>query len=353
MYYVLDTNFIPVMVIEEYTSCLWVDRFDKAGEIEIETIPDEMFLKLCKQDYYIVNTASEHMMIIEGIRITTDAEEGARLYITGSSVESILKRRIIWNKTTITGNLQNGIKKLLTENIISPTIEDRKISNFIFKESTDPGITSLEYTNEYDKDNLYDVITDICKTKQIGFKITRNASNLFVFELYAGNNHSHEQTANSVVLFSPKMDNLKNSEYKSSIENSINVIYVIGGSNSDKSVVLGTTTGLLRRETYLNAGAKPNDYSGTENAFLTEKGNEQLNEEKEEKIFEGDVYTTGMFVLGEDFLLGDIVQIENEYTIRDTVRVKEIVYSDSNDSNTVYPTFEAYSPLVEEEENST
>lgn len=113
MYYVLDNSFVPIMPFENYVSFLWTDRFFEAGDFEIETMPETVLLEQCKQDYYILNTESEHEMIIEGLKITTDAEEGTRLYITGSSLESILKRRIVWSKTLLSGNLQNGIKKSL------------------------------------------------------------------------------------------------------------------------------------------------------------------------------------------------------------------------------------------------
>ena len=212
MYYVLDDSFVPIMPFENYVSFLWTDRFFEAGDFEIETMPETALLEQCKQDYYILNTESEHEMIIEGLKITTDAEEGTRLYITGSSLESILKRRIVWSKTLLSGNLQNGIKKILDENIISPTDKTRKIPNFVFQESTDEAITKLELARECDKENIYDLITDICKTKEIGFKIVRNEKNEFVFSLYAGKDHSYTQEVLPFVAFSPKFDNLENSE---------------------------------------------------------------------------------------------------------------------------------------------
>ena len=208
MYYILDNNFIPLAAFENYISFLWTDRYAEEGDFEIETVPEASLLAVCKQDYYIMNTDSEHEMIIEGLKIVTDVEDGPRLYVTGSSLESILKRRIVWSKTVLNGNLQNGIKTLLDENIISPTDTSRKIPNFIFQASTDTDITKLEIARECDKENLYDLIVDICKTKKIGFKIVRNTSNQFVFSLYAGKDHSYTQETLPFVAFSPKFDNL-------------------------------------------------------------------------------------------------------------------------------------------------
>lgn len=346
MYYILDNNFIPLAAFENYISFLWTDRYAEEGDFEIETVPEASLLAICKQDYYIINTDSEHEMIIEGLKIVTDVDDGPRLYVTGSSLESILKRRIVWSKTVLNGNLQNGIKTLLDENIISPTDASRKIPNFIFQASTDTDITKLEIARECDKENLYDLIVDICKTKKIGFKIVRNTSNQFVFSLYAGKDHSYTQETLPFVAFSPKFDNLENSEFNNSTADSVNTVYVTGGENDSESLVLGNNSGLTRRESHVSAGTMDESYSGSYTDFLTEKGNEELKDKKITKTFEGNVDATGLFKLGVDFSLGDIVQIENEFEIRDRARIVEIIHSDDKSGRIVYPTFEAY----EEEE---
>ena len=346
MYYILDNNFIPLAAFENYISFLWTDRYAEEGDFEIETVPEASLLAMCKQDYYIMNTDSEHEMIVEGLKIVTDVDDGPRLYVTGSSLESILKRRIVWSKTVLNGNLQNGIKTLLDENIISPTDTSRKIPNFIFQASTDTNITKLEIARECDKENLYDLIVDICKTKKIGFKIVRNTSNQFVFSLYAGKDHSYTQKTLPFVAFSPKFDNLENSEFNNSTADSVNTVYVTGGENDSESLVLGNNSGLTRRESHVSAGTMDESYSGSYTDFLTEKGNEELKDKKITKTFEGNVDSTGLFKLGVDFSLGDIVQIENEFEIRDRARIVEIIHSDDKSGRIVYPTFEAY----EEEE---
>ena len=91
---------------------------------------------------------------------------------------------------------------MLNENVISPSDSNRKISNFIFKESTDSAITKLKLEAQYTGDNLYDVIQKICEEQGIGFKITLNDKKQFVFELYAGFDRSYDQTENPYVIFS-------------------------------------------------------------------------------------------------------------------------------------------------------
>ena len=353
MYYILDSNFVPLACFERYSSFIWTDRYDEVGDFEIETTPDPEILELLKVDNYILNTKSEHEMIIEKLVITTDIDDGPKLTVSGSSLESILKRRIVWNTTNISGNMQQGIKQLVTENIISPTDEDRKIPNFVFQETSDTAITTLELTGEYDKSNtIYDILEDVCEANDIGFKVTRNTENQFVLTLYAGKDHSYDQTQNNFVLFSPGFDNLRNSEYTKDAIDSVNTMFVAGESDSDY-LLLGSYTGLARREGYFSAGSMTDGYSGTMQDYLKEKGMEEMKDKQMEEKFEGEADVSGLFKLNADFGLGDIVEFENEYSMRGKVRVTEIIYSEDDSGHVVYPTFEAYVSYEEEESTTT
>ena len=129
---VLNTDLNAVSIIDTYESFIWTDRYCEYGDFELYTMMTNTVLGFIKQDYYVMNRDSEHVMIIEKIQITSDAENGNHVTVTGRSLESILNRRIVWGQKTITGNLQNGIKTLLMDAIISPSDSSRQISNFVF-----------------------------------------------------------------------------------------------------------------------------------------------------------------------------------------------------------------------------
>ena len=107
---VLNTDLNAVSIIDTYESFIWTDRYCEYGDFELYTMMTNTVLGFIKQDYYVMNRDSEHVMIIEKIQITSDAENGNHVTVTGRSLESILNRRIVWGQKTITGNLQNGIK---------------------------------------------------------------------------------------------------------------------------------------------------------------------------------------------------------------------------------------------------
>ena len=130
---ILNTNLDAILPIDTYKSFIWTDRYYSYGDFELYTAISEDIIKYIKQDYYLINRESEHVMIIEKILISSDVEDGNHITVSGRSLESILDRRIVWGQKTLSGNLQNGIKTLLDENIISPLDNNRKINNFIFE----------------------------------------------------------------------------------------------------------------------------------------------------------------------------------------------------------------------------
>lgn len=346
--YIANTEFENIFVLDSYNSLIWTDRYNSYGDFEIYTNMNIDLLEHLKQDYYIRRDDSEHVMIIEKILIKSDVEEGDKLTVSGRSLESILDRRIIWGQKTVTGNLQDAIETLLNENIISPSKPERKIDNFIFEESTDETITSLTIDAQYVGDNLYDVIKKICEERSIGFKITLNNNNQFVFKLYSGVDRSYEQTDNPYVVFSPSFDNLLSTNYmesKSSYKN-VSLVGGEGEGSARKFTAVGNSSGMDRRELFSDASSISSEQedgttlSNTEYIYLLrQKGNEDLAENSVVVSMEGEAETQIMFRYGEDFYNGDIVQVIDAYGHDVRARVYEIVTSEDESGFSVYPTF--------------
>lgn len=347
--FVLDTEFNRLAIIDTYESLVWSERYYQCGDFELYTPVTSDILENIKQDYYLTRRDSDVTMIVETIQTSTDVEDGNYLTITGRSLESILDRRIVWGQKTISGNLQNGIKTLLNENIISPSISNRKISNFIFEDSTDPIVTALTIDAQYTGDNVYDVITSICMDKKIGFRVKLNDSNQFVFSLYSGVDRSYEQTVNPYVIFSPNYDNLMNTKYIESHKALKNVTLVGGDGEGPerKYYSVGSVSGLDRRELFTDA----RDISSTDeegeviptddyNALLEQRGKEKLGENVNITTFEGEVEVGRTYQFGVDYNLGDVVEVENEYGISAAPRIIEIVECQDESGYSMVPTFD-------------
>lgn len=349
--FVLNADFESIAVIDTYESMIWTDRYNAYGDFEIYFAMDESLLEYIKEDYYLWLKDSEHSMIIEDIKIDADTEEGNRLIVTGRSLESILERRIIWGQRVFSGNLQNAIQIMLNENIISPSVADRKIANFVFVPSTDSKITSLTIDNQYTGDDLYTVIKGLCEENNIGFKIVLTDDNQFAFSLYAGADRSYDQTENPYVVFSPNFENIINSNYFSSKAGYRNVTLVAGEGEgaSRKTTVVGSASGLDRRELFTDARDISSD---TEDGTLSDaeyiaqlrtKGLKNLADHMITTAFEGEVEVTRLFKYGEDFFIGDIVQIANEYGNENSAYISELIISNSDEGLSIYPTFKTIS----------
>lgn len=349
---VLNKNLDAVSVVDTYESFIWTDRYYAYGDFELYESMTEKLLDSLQQDFYIQNRDSDHVMIIEKIQIQSDTENGNHATITGRSLESILERRIVWGQRVLSGNFQNAIQMLLNENIISPSDSNRRISNFVFKASTDPSITQLKIDAQYTGDNLYDVIQKACEEAGIGFKVTLNENKQFVFELYAGTNRSYDQTVNPYVIFSPNFENIINSNYIES-KASLKTVTLVGGEGEGaarKYTTVGGGSGLDRRELFTDARDISSDIGDGETltdaeyiAQLQQRGKEKLAENTNVVTFEGETETTIMFKYGEDFFNGDIVQIANEYGHETKARILEVVTSEDENGFSVYPTFKTIS----------
>ena len=360
---VLNTEFEKIGIIDTYISMIWTDRYDEYGDFEIVLPIDTSVLTMIKEDYYLMIDKSEHVMIIEDLYITTDVEDGKRLKVTGCSLEKLLERRIVWNKTIFKRtyasdtdtvgtipSLQNGVKKLLDENIISPEIAARRISNFIFEESTNTTITSLTLEAEYRGENLYEIISSLCKKNKIGFKIVLNSSNQLVFELYKGSNRTYDQLENPYIVFSPSNDNLLNSKYCKTKSSFKNVTLVAGEEPENENeqqttIVIGNEIGLNRREIFTNASdvsTKDGDTALTDEQYranLKQRGIDTLIDNIEVEAFDGELETTIIYQYGEDFFMGDIVQLEDEYGHEGQAYISEFIISQDASGISMYPTF--------------
>lgn len=349
---ILDKDLVSVMEFDTFESLLWVERYSEYGDFEIYTPIDIYALTFLQKGYYIWREDSEKVMIIESVQLTSDADTGNRMRITGRTLESILTRRIVWKQTTLSGNLQNGIKKLINDAIISPTDPARKIPNFVFKDSTDPAVTSLKVDAQFTGDNLYDAVRSICEEQGIGFKIVLTDDNKFEFSLYAGAVRDFSQETRPYVVFSHKFDNLTNSDYIESDESLKTIALVAGEGEGEERKTLTVNpyspdpTNLERRELYIDARdissqTSEGDLTNEEYmALLKTRGLKYLLENTSTRAFSGGVDTNSMFKYGIDYFIGDIVQIENEYGIKASVRITEIIRSESTAEVTLYPTFE-------------
>lgn len=350
-YLLLNPAYESTDPVEIYDSLIWTERFWEAGDFEIY-VPASMGVHdMYLEDYYLWSSDSDRLMIIEDVEDNTDVENGSFTTITGRSLESILERRIIWNQTILSGNFQNGIKKLLDENAIAATDPARRIPGLRFVPSLDPAITSLTIDAQYMGDNLYDAIVDLCKEKKIGFKIIMPTDGDLIFTLYAGLDRTYDQLTNPRVVFSPNFDNLAESTFRRSMRShkTVNLVAGEGEGTAKKRTTVsrpeGPGSGFARREMYYEASGVSSNNGAIPNATylqqLAQKGLEVLADHTRERKFDGKIENLPDLKYTEHYYLGDLVQVENEFGATGRSRITEFIRSHSKTAIEAYPTLES------------
>lgn len=380
---ILNRQFQIMAVVDAFESFIWTDRYRNPGDTEIYMPVDKAPMEHFKEQYYLWRKGTDRLMIIEDILITTDAESGPHVTVTGRSLESILDRRVIADRTIITGNLQNGIQKLLNENLISPSDASRAIPEFRFIYNNDSRVTSLTCDLNLLGEDLLSVVEDQCEVNDLGFKVSYNeALSSFDFLLYYGEDRSYDQNKNPWVVFSPDYDNLLSSSYYQTSKN-LRTAAVIAGSESeecgqeivdvdgkpsltglDRRELFVEATGIQRPETEVNEdsirerlekkGKKEHEIQEaideakeqaaaqdrvTYRAQLEQVGREELAKTYVTQSFEGEIEAVRQYVYDRDFFIGDKVQIRDAYGKEAPSRITEVVMSHDTSGESLIPTF--------------
>lgn len=345
----LDENFKILKIVDSFKSLIWTERFWEHGDFDFVCSPSLDILSILPATKYFnlggVTRDEEYRMILETDRIASDVEDGDSLVLQGRSLESILDRRRVHEITTLSGDLQTTILSLLDDTLISPTDPNRYIPGITL--TTNSNIPSITINTTFQGDSVYDILSFLCQSHGVGFRLRWNESTSDMrFELLHAVDRSYDQIDVPYVAFTTKLNNLLNANYVHSTVPLRNVCYVAGeaGIGNIRTVVeVGSASGLARREEFLEASINRN--SGEEEmtdleyiSALEEKGTEELARRIPLVAFDGEV-DTGMYNYGDDFSIGDILQIADDYGHQVKSRVVEVIYSQNSEGIKIYPTF--------------
>lgn len=337
--YVLDKTLKRIGLIDNYVSLIWTTRYYSYGDFELYLPVTTEFIELLQIGYYLETTESNYVMIIESINLKTDAENGNYLTISGRSVESLLERRVVSSRMSVSDYQIENLSKMLIESNFINTSSDR-IMNEIAVNSETKGFSDT-ITGQYFGNNVYEVISQNCTAYGYGFRMPL-VNGKFTFEMYAGLDRTRSQKVNIPAIFSPEFENLVNTEYSYNVQEYKNVAFVAGEGEGSarKSIFSGAVSGIERREIFVDA----RDLS-SEN-LTTFQYQQQLKNRGIEKLAETIIfpeYVGEVNNFPEYCGLGDIVEVVNEFNMKATARITEIIESYSTSGNTRVPTFDEWS----------
>ena len=350
--YVLNSDFARIGLVDEYGSIIWNVKYFEIGDFELYLSATSSNISLLKRgnclvrDKDIIGDELHNVMVIEKIELKTDAEEGDHLIVTGRDLRSIIGRRIVWNQTNLSGKVEMELRRLLTENVISPTDAARKIEKVTlgelrgFSETMEQQVT---YTN------LSEYIVGVLTTYGIGWRCIVTADKQIRIDFYKGADRSEAQEENPHIIFSPDNENILNSDYYEDYAQYKNVALVAGegeGTARKRTTVGADSEGLDRYELCVDArDTSSNDGEISEQEYqklLELNGLEKLEQSKQVESFSGEIEPNGMYVYGEDYDLGDIVTVSNLYGMSANPRIIGVIESYSDEGESVIPSFNSW-----------
>lgn len=357
---ILDTNFNIVGIVDDYQSMIWTERYSEAGDFELYGAVSSTIAKYCKMGYIVTIPESRRAMIIESIEIDDQTNESNKLVVSGRSLESLLFRRIVWNQTILNTatdtTVQGAIKRLLTENAITPTDPKREIPGLIFMDSDDPAITDLTFESaQFTGNTLYDAVKQFADAFDIGFKIELIKGEM-IFSIFAGVDRSFSQNVNPYIVYSDDFDNLISSNFKNSTVNFSNLALVAGeGEGAERKKIAyfsddNEPTGMNRYEMFVDArdiSSTVDDGQGGTTQLTDEeyyyqlqlRGASKLSEVEDDFAFDAQIDTQGSYKYGIDYEIGDILQLIGILGIMGQMRITEFIRCMDEGGYSAYPQF--------------
>lgn len=353
--YVLNQKMEMVGIIDGCVSIIWNTSYSDVGDFEIYLEANTDHIELLQKERYVVRsedvtvkdgvTTYKKVMIIKNIAIITDEETGDFLNVSGRELKFILHSRIVWKQTDMTGKAENAIRRLVTENAISPEDTKRVIPNLMLDAAA--GLNDSidkQVTGEY----LDRSIVDICTNYGYGWDVYIEDQKMKL-RVYTGTDRSYRQTQRPYVVFSDDFENLYNTTYELKTEEYANTT-LIGGEGEGVERVYTTVgdenEGLERYETFTDArdissneGSEDEIPKETYILLLQERGKENLSEMGLTEGFSGEVISDAAFQFEVDFFLGDTVTVINKYGICRDVMVLSAVESEDETGAKLLPQF--------------
>lgn len=249
--YILNKDLQKIGIVDSCKSVIWADRYHTTGDCELYVPATAENLAMLKQNYFLQKVGNKMICQIKKIELTTSAEDGNYLTITGHDAKALLDQRIIWNTQNADGNVEDFIRGIVDGALGETASEDRQIvdsnGNRLFYLGESAGFTEAT-TEQVSYKNVGEKIRDCCLKYGWGYRVILD-NGLLYFELYKGTDRT------ATVVFSDNYENLSATRYTEDETKMGNVALIAGeGEGAARSkTTTGTAEGYDRYEVYVDA----------------------------------------------------------------------------------------------------
>lgn len=352
-----NADFEVIGILDTAQSVIWHSVYYGVGDFQIYIRLTDA-LHLIADARYITRPDNDEVGVIESLLIADDIESGKMITIAGRFAKCLLDRRIIYtlsgtsNKATILqGKVETEVRRLVNENAIA----SRSLGVFelgavagISKTIVDENGTAAQKQVSFE--NLLEYTEAVLKEYSIASAVKLSNGKL-QYIVYEGADRSADNTdGNQPIVFSKEFDNLLSSEYTfdSTAEKNVALIGGEGEGIERFCVLLGSQSGLQRKEVFVNASSIKKTYKDENDvektytdaeytAMLKTHAKQEMSELIVSEDFNGAIdITNGNWKYGVDVFLGDIVTIQdNDIAVFKNVRLAEVTEYQDEDGYSV------------------
>lgn len=179
-------------------------------------------------------------------------------------------------------------------------------------------------------DNVLQEISEYCDIGWEVFPVFSESDKYLAFNVVPGVDRSCSQSINSSVIISKDFDSASDITYSVDVSGYKNIAYAAGkGENAERTVLpvtndTATPSGYDRFECFEDCGSLEVAET-SEHISLEDEGKHKLLDYPKEEMLTATLTTTGTFVCGKDYDLGDLVTvIDRDFSVNQDMRLIEI-----------------------------
>lgn len=353
--YILDSLYRRQTVVDKFDSLIWTERFSAYGDFELHMHSTLENRNLFPAGTKFAINESYRVMIVETVEDSTDDNSVELLKLTGRSFEAILDSRLARGsmddlttdpKWILTGTPVEIATQIFHDVCVTGILHASDIipmvtEGSIFPDDTiPPPVDEISY--EIDPKTVYTAEKDLCDQYLLGFRLVRNfdTSQLY-FDVYTGSDRTTHQSVLPAVLFSPELDNLRNTSELTSSATYKNVAYVLSPVGSEivyAPEADSSVAGFDRKILIVQADDITDTDPPTASAQMIQRGIDELAKNRKTSAFDGEISQNSQYKYGTDYNLGDLITLRNTDGAMNDMQVTEQIFVSDNQGDRSYPT---------------
>ena len=300
-FYLLNDDFKNIGILSRVLEAQVIHRFHSPGEITVRVPFDE---RIPSTAAYIYDPESKSCAVIE----KTLSTHGESITLEGRMLECLLERQMVRSSGFYVGRVDSAVRYAVEKYAIDSGCVTNLEFSYIAEVAGD-GMVNFEWIP------LSEWLYGVLKSYGASFKVTLDtADDRLYFSVVKGVDRTSAQEDVPPVIFLEDDGTLVDGTFKQDVTGYVNTAYVIGNDGTYVCVPENAPTGLQRRETVISAkDIYPNSFETVEayKDALYNRGLEKLRGYKSRVFFSGSDSGKGAIVLGEDYNLGDLCEIQS------------------------------------------